>query len=236
MTPFALSAQSLKAQKGEAGTPPFCPAKQKPARSNPMISKTFNTLGLDFPLNVPETAAEYDQLAKREGACVESAVANTVYRGLLPQVRQLLTDAVAEQTGIERRTKPTGKTRTIKGEDGAPDTTEEIVVWAETEAAYFDRVLAEKGAKKEDFLSLLTSITSKLAFDPSEAEAPPKAPTKVAKKWLDAAEQIIREGRGDRIAAQLASKLGIPVDTSAESLGRAIAEDQRRKSVAAEYV
>lgn len=201
-----------------------------------MINKQFKTLGLTYSFGVPQTAAEYDQLAKREGACVESAVANQMYRGVFAKVRALFTEALEEQSKIERRTKETGKNRTIKGENGAPDTVEAIVVWDETEQDYLNRVLAATSSKLEDYQGLLDSITSKLTFDPSEAEAAPSAPRKTAKKWLDAAQEIINAGAADKVAAALTAKLGMPVEASLESLGRAIAEDQRRKSVVAEYV
>lgn len=201
-----------------------------------MISKQFNTLGLKFNFSVPESAAEFDTLAKRVGACNDSAVSNEMYRGVHPQIRSLFLDAVSAQTSIERKTKETGKERTIKGENGAPDTKEAIVVWAETESDFFSRVLAETKTDAAAYQPLLDSVAAKLVFDPSAAESTPSAPRKTAKKWLDAAEEIIKQGKGDIVAAKLAEKLGIPVDSSPESLGRAIAEDQRRKSVAAEYV
>tara|TARA_R110000868_G_scaffold160977_5_gene390829 strand:- start:1153 stop:1755 length:603 start_codon:yes stop_codon:yes gene_type:complete len=200
-----------------------------------MISEKFNTLGLSFTFSVPETAAEFDNLAKKEGACVASANSNEMYRGIHPQIRSLFLDALSSETKIERKTKETGKTRTIK-EEGKPDITEAVVVWAETESDYFARVLAETKTDKTAYQGLLDSVAAGLKFDPSAAESAPSGPKKVAKKWLDAAQEVINAGAAERVAAALTTKLGLPTDVTLESLGRAIAEDQRRKSVAAEYV
>lgn len=203
-----------------------------------MISKTYQILSPhnpSFSFSVPETAAEYDQLAKQEGACVESAVANYMYRGVFAEIRALFTEALGAKLGIERKTKETGKTRTIK-EEGKPDVTEAIVIWAETEVEFVSRALAESNTTIAAHQQLLNDIVSKLSFDPSKPESAPSGPKKVAKKWLDAAQEVINAGAADKVAAKLTEKLGMPVDASLESLGRAIAEDQRRKSVAAEYV
>lgn len=202
-----------------------------------MISKTFKTLDMKFSIEVPETADEFDQLAKRKGACVESAVNNEVYRGVLPQIRSLFLEAVSARTGVERATKEVpGKTRTIKGENGAPDTVEQVVVWAQTESDSLDTILAKSNTTRATHQDLLDGIAAKVKLDPSIPESAPSGPRQVAKKWLDAAQEVINAGAADKVAAKLTEKLGMPVDASLESLGRAIAEDQRRKSVAAEYV
>lgn len=101
------------------------------------------TLGLVAPIEVPTTVAEFDKLAKREGACLEEAVNNVIYRGVLAQLRDVFLhgqdeDKAAGQpafagfeqvTKVARKTKPTGR----KDKDGA-----EILTYDETEAEYFE--------------------------------------------------------------------------------------------------
>jgi hypothetical protein len=120
------------------------------------LKNDVNTLVFrNLSINVAETASEFDQLAKKEGACVESANNNTLYRSVLAQFRGNFLhgiEAVGKEgdekfvpglagveqiTGIERKTEGTGKFR------GEGESKEEVMVYAETEDKYFKRVLAE---------------------------------------------------------------------------------------------
>lgn len=121
-----------------------------------MKSVTVNTLLFkNLNYSVAETAAEYDQLAKKENACVDSANNNTIYRSTLADFRYNFlhgVDAVGKEgdekyvpgivgfeavTGIDRKTRETGKFR------GEGELKEPIVVWDETEVDYFKRALGE---------------------------------------------------------------------------------------------
>jgi len=197
-----------------------------------MVSKSVKTLGFEINVNVPETVEEYDVLAKKAGACLESAILNTIYRAMLNVFRSDFTEAVEKQTGIARKTKPSG--RKVK-DDAGKDTDEDILIYDETESEYFDRVLVESKQDRTAFSSLANTVAATLVFDPSASEKKPAGPKKTAKKYLEAAEAIKTAGKLEVVAAMLAAKLGIVVDATVESLGAAIAEDQRRKSVLAEY-
>ena len=104
-----------------------------------MVSKQVNTLGFELNVNVPDTIAEYDNLAKKQGAALESAVLNVLYRSVFAKFRQQFAEAVENNTGIERLTEPTGKK--VKNEDGS-ESSEDQVRYTETEKVYFDRACA----------------------------------------------------------------------------------------------
>ena len=200
---------------------------------------TAKTLGFTININVPSSVEEFDQLAKKVGACLNEAVKNVIYRGVLNTFRAKFVEAVEAETSIARKTKPTGK---FEKDDAGKDTEVPILVYAETEGDYFDRVLANPDAPRtlESFTDLANRIAADLVFDPSESEKKPAGPKKLSKAVLDAAKTIIDAGKADAVAAMLATKLGITVDSTQESLARAIAEDQRRKNaeknLSAEYV
>ena len=197
-----------------------------------MISKSVKTLGFEININVPETVEEYDNLAKKAGACLESAVLNTIYRAVLNVFRSDFCEALEKKVGIARKTKPSG--RKVKDEAGK-DTEEDILIYDETESEYFDRVLAETKTEKSAYSDIANEVAATMVFDPSASEKKPAGPKKTAKKYLDAATQIQAAGKLETVAAMLATKLNMVVEATIESVGAAIAEDQRRKSVLAEY-
>lgn len=210
---------------------------------------------------VAESATEYDALAKKEGACVDSANNNTLYRSTLAQFRGNFLHGIEEVgkpgdekyvaplsgfeqiTGIERKTRDTGKTR------GEGETKEPILVWDETESEYNKRGLAELVKARRTitidgtsvgpfdsiesanaaFIPVAQAHLDRIPFDPSETERQPKGPVKIAKIYVAVAEKLIAAGKADSTAAELTSKLGITVDPTVDSLSRAISEDQRRQ-------
>ena len=201
-----------------------------------MVSKQVNTLGFELNVNVPDNVAEYDNLAKKQGACLESAVLNVLYRSVFAKFRQQFAEAVENNTGIERLTEPTGKK--VKNDDGS-DSDEDQVRYTETEKVYFDRACAELvkagqfssvEAAAASFASLAQETIASIAFDPSESERQPAGPKKVAKAYTVLAEKAAAAGKLESLAAQLASKLGNwKVEATVDSVAKAIAEDQRRK-------
>lgn len=218
----------------------------------------ITSLGLKLNTNVPETAAEYDQLAKKENACVDSAVNNTLYRSTLAEFRYNFLHGlkpvgiegdenyvpgllgVEETTGIERRTRETGK---FKGEG---ESKEAVIVWDETEGDFFKRVCAEL-VKADSHASIDAAMLSfaplgqqhldAIPFDPSETERKEAGPKKIAKVYVDTAQKLIDAGKAESAAAKLSELLKITVTPDLGGLSAAIAEDQRRKklAVAAEY-
>jgi hypothetical protein len=199
-----------------------------------MVSKQVNTLGFELNVQVPDSIGEYDNLAKKQGAALESAVLNVLYRSVFAKFRAQFAEAVENNTGIERLTEPTGKK--VKNEDG---TKEDGVRFSETEKVYFDRVCAQLAASGEfgsteaaaaSFAGLAQETIASIAFDPSESEKTPAGPKKVAKAYITLAEKANAAGKLSALADQLSSKLGNwKVEATVDSVAKAIAEDQRRK-------
>jgi len=213
-----------------------------------MTTTKVRTLSFNLDVNVPDSVEEFDQLAGRQGACLEQAVLNIIYRSVLAQFRASFCEALEESTGIARETKDTGRTRKVKTEhaDGSvTEETEAVLVYSETEVEYVDRVfatIAQRDGSSIDAVvaanaTLAQNIASKIDFDPSEraASGGTAAPKKVGKTFMALAEKLIAMGKGPKNADKLTQLLGIPVDgTNAVSLGRAIQENERRKKAAIE--
>lgn len=201
-----------------------------------MVTKQVSTLGFDLNVNVPSSIGEYDQLAKKEGAALESAVLNVLYRSVFAKFRSQFAEAVENNTSIARATEPTGKK--VKDEAGN-ETTEDAVRFSETEKVYFDRVCAELTksgqfssieAAAASFAALAQTTIETITFDPSESEKAPSGPKKVAKAYVVLAEKAQANGKLDALASQLSSKLvNWKVESTVDSVAKAIAEDQRRK-------
>lgn len=163
------------------------------------------SLGLVYPVKVPETVEEFDTLAGKVGACLESAIANEIYRGTNAEFRSAFIDALPEATGIQRNAIATGETEEIEDEDGNKSTVE--VTKLEDEGKYFDRVCAELGIDKSDSAAKqarFQDIIDKLyadektswSFDPSPAKRKSGArkPAKLTKSALETAAYVISLG------------------------------------------
>lgn len=188
-----------------------------------MKETKVKSLGLTLVVLTPATPEEYDLNAKKQGACVEDSVSNTIYRAWLPKFRSKFCEAVEAETKVVR--KYITKELKEKNQDGTPKTTD---VWDETEGKYIDRVLAETGKAITDFSDIANRIASEITFDASEKEPAESKPKKPKKVLLEKAEAVVKAGKGDVLAAKLAKNLGHPVNSDAESLAFAIDEDMQR--------
>ena len=201
-----------------------------------MITKEVSSLGFNLNVSVPESIAEYDQLAKKSGAALESATLNVLYRSTFAKFRSQFATAVENNTGIDRLTE------VVLGKDGQPKKDEdgsEVTRYVETEDKYFKRVLAQlvtdgKFASVEaaaaSFGQLAQDTIASIAFDPSEQEREPVQPKKVAKAYVTLAEKAQANGKLESLATSLATKLANwKVEATVDSVAKAIAEDQRRK-------
>jgi hypothetical protein len=201
-----------------------------------MITKQVSTLGFDLNFSVPETVDEYDQLAKKVGACLESAVLNVVYRSTFAKFRANFAEAVANNTGIKRNEE------TVLGADGNPKKDEdgnEVTKYTETEKVYFDRVCAQLvkdgklpsvEAAAASFQALAQTTIETIAFDPSESERVPTGPKKVAKAYILLAQDAESKGKLSWLADQLRAKLANwTVEATVDSVAKAVAEDKRRQ-------
>jgi hypothetical protein len=168
----------------------------------------FNTLGITAVLfNAPETVAEFDKNAKRDGACLDEATRNIIYRGSLTEFRDMFLHGLSakditsemtaagykpvvgieEVTKIDRKTVPVMKDGKQVVRDGQPV---EAYDPKDSEDVYFKRVLASTGKKADDFFPLAQQIASMIPFDASARERKPKAPAKLAQKHKDTANQL----------------------------------------------
>lgn len=161
------------------------------------------SLGLIYPVKVPETVEEFDELAGRVGACLESAVSNEIYRGTNAEFRSAFIDALPEATGIQRNAIATGETEEVEDEDGNKTTVE--VTKLEDEGKYFDRVCAELGIDKSDneakqarFQPIIDKLYAEgsWSFDPSPAKrkSGTRKPAKLTKGALETAAYAISLG------------------------------------------
>jgi hypothetical protein len=205
-------------------------------------------MGFDLTVQVPSSIDEYDQLAKKAGAALESANLNVLYRSVFAKFRSAFAEAVENNSGIARATEA------VNNADGTPkvdpDTKEPVLKFTETESKYFDRACAQlhkqgafasAEAAAASFLPTAQATIASIAFDPSETERAPAGPKVVAKAYTKLAEQAQASGKLDALAMQLQEKLGATwtVEVTVDSVARAVAEDQRRKreaqSLTAEY-
>lgn len=200
-----------------------------------MKSEKNKCVGVAYSVNVPETAEEYDKLAGKQGACVESANKNVVYRSTNAQFRNLFAAAVEEDTGIERETDTIG-TKTVTDEDGN-ETEEDIIGYTETEKVYLDRVYAELGLETEEeklarFGDIIAAIEPKLTFDPSERAPASGKPRKARKEFRDAAAMIAEKAGPEgleRAAAKLGEELGFEVEATEDAVALAIQTRETRR-------
>lgn len=182
-----------------------------------MISKNYKSLGLLIALSVAASIEEYDTLAGKEGAALESAVNNEIYRGTLAEFRSTFCDRVATTYGKPRKVKPSGKTK--KGENGEEVETE---VYAETEGVFIDRVLAELAAERGhpevdrvvEFKPVLDKLLAEtetledgtvvplIRFDPKRAERKEQGPKKLPEIYKRAALAVQQGGNLDKFIAK----------------------------------
>lgn len=216
-----------------------------------MKEKIINTLGFnDLPYQVPATVEEFDTLAGKIGACLEEAVNNVVYRIVLADFRSgflhgfhigegdeaIEITGVEEITGIKRREKESGRVDS--------ETKEPIMVYDETESDYWKRVcidVAKQNTEQNNdgpktpeavalsFRPVALEVLAAIEFNPRRKEKLQAGPKKIAKTYLAVAQKLVDAGNGAATAAKLASKLGIEVQATVESIARAIAEDKRRQ-------
>lgn len=206
-----------------------------------MKTKEVESIGLKYALEVPETAAEYDTMAAVEGACVESAVENAIYRSTNNEFRALVSEAVEDQYKFARKVKPGAKRK-----DGTvPE------VYDETENKFIERFIASQVAEKvatgttaeaaekevRADLQAIADLVVKgdgteknpgIKFDPKKKERTFNGPRAVSKLYLTAAQTLIDGGQATVVAEKLSAKLGRTVEVTPESLGAAIRDHESK--------
>lgn len=178
-----------------------------------MKTAKFKSLGLEVNLEVPASVEEFDTNAKRTGACLDEAINNVVYRGSLAELRDLFLhgreadketgatafDGIEQKTKIERKTRDTGR----KDKDGNA-----ILTFGETEAEYFDRVCATQKVEPSSFQTLMDAAAKLVRFDAAARERKPAAPKKLANKYRETAEAILKGAHLKRFVADVKAALG----------------------------
>jgi hypothetical protein len=144
-----------------------------------------SVFGRDIAITVPTTSAEFDRLAKKEGATLEFAIDHEIAHGTLGTFRKAVIEAIVKQTGIARRAIGTG---TFIEKDGKK--TE--VTKPEQDQKCFDRICAEKNvdpktAFQDVFDSLSAGGSAEVKFDPSITPREPGKPPVLSKDYITSA-------------------------------------------------
>lgn len=182
-----------------------------------MRKTEYSTLGLNFFITEPATPDEFDKLAGKVGACVEDANSNVNYRSTFPGVRAALCEELEALTGEPRKTrdKKNAKGEVVTDKDGKP-----VQTPAETEKAYYNRLLAgnyevadRAPLEESEAQAVLTKLQQDrpelFVMDPTPAERSKKAPKEIE----SAADSLLArveagETTGDKIFSNIAAELG----------------------------
>lgn len=159
---------------------------------------TNTTLDCTFPVKVPSTADEFDQLAGRKGACVEEAIRNIIYRSVNHEFRAKLCAKLEEHTGIPRETKTTGEGDSAKTE------------YTETEKKYKARLIIDGHVDQETCQIFANEIAKEIKFDPSPSKRR-GGPTKEIQVAAESILNAISMGQSspEIVSAKVAAKLGL---------------------------
>ena len=183
-----------------------------------MKTREYKSLGLKVAFQVPENVQEFDTNAKKDGACLDEAINNVIYRGSLAEFRDTFLHgrkaepaadgkpAISEIKGVEGITGIERLTEPVKGKDGKPVVKdgEPVTKYSESEGDYFERVLAQTNKKAEDFQSLADEVASSIAFDASASERKATGPKKLAQKYKLTAARILA---GPNLSSFVSNKL-----------------------------
>lgn len=175
-----------------------------------------DSLGFKIPIRIYESVEEADSAAGKAGAVLEEANKNLIFRGVLPEGRALIAEAVESLTGIVREVVPIMKDvkdpktnevssvqATTKDDEGneVPATKYKL-----SEADYVDAAIAEwlqgdATRKKEGLEGDIQAFVrasnngAGLAVDIKRAERKPPGPKTLAKKYIEKGQEIITGGK-----------------------------------------
>ena len=203
-----------------------------------MSKRRANTI-LEIPYeisNEPENVTEAVALCGGdEKSLIEHFVQKLVYNHHNSELRSAFLERVEEKTGIARQV-----TKKEKGTDneGKPKFVE---VYSETEGEYFARVLAERGEKPSDYSPLLQETAD--GYSDGDGKPVPGFPLdgtkkarsaggpKLAKMYVQGAEEIEKAGKLASAATRLSEELSLRIEATIDSVARALKErEDRRRS------
>lgn len=180
-----------------------------------MKTESYSSLGLQWPITVPETPEEFNTLAKKPNAVVEVANDHTVYHDTLGNIRVVFCEKVDEFLSKPEM----AATRTANGfsesptqvpwDSGNKDSEGEVIEL--NEAAWFNKVKAVTGKDETAFAFLQADVLKdeRCRFDPSVKEKKPAQPKKIPANALSAANNLILNHGKSEIEGK---KLAAPVD------------------------
>lgn len=174
-----------------------------------MKQYTWKSAGYSFSSPGPATVEEYDQIAGGPGKCLEDAVDNEIYRGLIPAFWAKAIPQVVALTGIALGVddKATAKAKARAKDEEAAAKVKDV---PERFGNYMGRVEAQlhedKDALKE-IEELLKRIASETAIDPSPASRA-KGP---GKDYLEKADSILALP-ADKVEVKVATILEVVPD------------------------
>lgn len=144
------------------------------------------TLGFKLNIQVPDSVEEFDRLAGKQGAALDEANKNVIYRGWNADFRKKLIEQLEKTYGAGTET---NIPRAVigKGPKREKDGVEPDIF--ETEKKYVDRLIAG-GISLATMQPTAESIGAAIAFDPSAAERS----TKIGKEYLELADGVIAKG------------------------------------------
>lgn len=144
-------------------------------------------------ISVPETATEFDTLAKKEGACVEAAVDYEIFHSTLGVARKALINQIEKIYGAKPREIGTGQFEEKDGKRVEITKDEKFDV-------FLTRVAAEKELEGEaPFQDIVNTLSAggpnEVKIDPTPSERKPGSGPKLSKlkeaqaaNFIDAAE------------------------------------------------
>lgn len=160
-------------------------------------------MGLDFELSVPETQAEFDKLAGKDGACLNEAILNVVYRSTLPDVRDRFISELETASGEsfpQVTVKVEGKDTLIddpKTSDGAfvkavraKKGWTEPTAWSAAATPILLRALAGNPKAVDTDGKPDEEARKPIAFDPKATERKPRKPAKLPADYLATATKV----------------------------------------------
>ena len=155
------------------------------------------TLGLIVIVaGVPSNAAEYDEMAKETGACVDDAVNNVVYRSWLAQFRGKFAEKLNTGVGEELNAETSGQSKWAILSSTTNEKTGKTTDKYETEAKYVDRLrtlLTTKLGSEEAANAKLQEVANEIAATMPFSLDKAVRQGKIAQELLDAADGLLEK-------------------------------------------
>lgn len=158
------------------------------------------SLGMEILIPTPESVAEFDQCANKQGAHLEYAVAEGIYRSVLPKIRAALFERLETETGIKRKVVDT---KTVGSGDDA-----KTVDILEKDSIYFKRICTELSVEPSHFQPIANEIASEVGFDLSTSRGTGGRVTAADKRNAEKVLAAIADGKStfDRVIENLVGR------------------------------